>query len=336
MTSSKLAVRVIGIDVASQKIDVYDPTGKISKKEVLNTTASIQKHVISKIQNPEETFVVCEATGGYERTLVKALQAAGIAVCVANPLRIRQFAISMGAIEKTDTIDAKIIGRFGEVVDLQPTLPKTPDREHHESLVRRREQLLKMICQEQNRISHEHDKAVIAMHEKVVKLLKKQLETVDSELEAILNEEAKTNNTIVILQSVPGVGAVTISTLLVDLPELGTVNRGEIAKLAGVAPIANQSGKRDRPRAILGGRGYVRRVLYMAALVGTRHNPVIREFYQRLLAKGKLKKVALVACMRKLLTILNTMVQTKTMWRTSAPANGLEAVVEMKEVVAGA
>ena len=338
MTSSKLAVCVIGIDVASKKIDVYDPTGKIKKKEVLNTTASIQKHVISKIQNREETFVVCEATGGYERTLVKALQAAGIAVCVANPFQVRQFGKGIGVLEKTDPIDAQLLSRFGEVVELQPTLSKSPEHDHHEALVRRREQVMKMINQEQNRLGHEDDKSVRAMHDKVIKLLQKQLKHVDSELEAFLKEEAKTNNAVVVLQSVPGIGAVTTSTLLVDLPELGTLNRGQIAKLAGVAPIANQSGKREKPRSIFGGRSSVRRVLYMAALVGTRHNPVIRAFYQRLLAKGKLKKVALVACMRKLLTILNNMVHNNTVWRTSHTTKDmteLDPVLELEIVVAG-
>ena len=339
MTSSKLAVRVIGIDVASDKIDVFDPAGKIQKKEVPNTTASIRKYVISKIQNREETFVVCEATGGYERTLVKALQAEGIAVCVANPFQVRQFGKGVGVLEKTDPIDAQLLSRFGEVVDLQPTLPKSPEHEHHEALVRRREQVMKMICQEQNRLRHADDKSVQSMHEKVLKLLKKQLETVDLELEAFLKEEAKTNNAVVIMQSVPGVGVVTTSTLLADLPELGTLNRGQIAKLAGVAPIANQSGKRQKPRSIFGGRSSVRRVLYMAALVGTRHNPVIQAFYKHLRSKGKLKKVALVACMRKLLTILNNMVHNNTVWRTGDAVKDiteLDAMLEMEAVVAGA
>lgn len=315
MTSSKLATRVIGIDVAKDKIDVSDAKGKI-KKEVKNSTASIVKQIVSKIDQPGETFVVCEATGGYERTLVKAIQDAGIAVCVANPFQVRQFGKGIGVLEKTDPIDAALLRQFGEVVDLQPTAPKSPEHEHHEALVRRREQLMLMINQEQNRCAQTYDQAVIRMIDKTLKLLKTQQKSIDSQIEAFLKKEAETNNAVAVIQSVPGVGTVTTSTLISDLPELGTLNRSEIAKLVGVAPIVNQSGTRDRKRSIFGGRSHVRRVLYMAALVATRYNPVIKKFYARLLANGKEKKVALVACMRKLLTILNCMVRNNEPWRT--------------------
>lgn len=314
MTSSKLATRVIGIDVAKDKIEVSDARGKI-KKEVKNSTASIVKHLVQKIDQPGETFVVCEATGGYERTLVKAIQDAGIPVCVANPLQVKQFGKGMGVLEKTDPIDAKLIRQFGEIVDLQPTARKSPQHEQHEALVRRREQLMLMINQEQNRRAQECDKAVIRLIDETLKLLKKQMKSVDSQIEEFLNEEAKTNPAVDVIKSVPGIGTVTTSTLICDLPELGKLNREEIAKLAGVAPIANQSGTRDKKRSIFGGRSHVRRVLYMAALVATRFNPVIKKFYRRLLDKGKLKKVALVACMRKLLTILNDMVRNNEPWR---------------------
>lgn len=321
MTSSKLATRVIGIDVAKDKIDVSDANGKI-KKEVKNSTASIVKQIVSKIDQPGETFVVCEATGGYERPLVKAIQKAGIAVYVANPFQVRQFGNGIGVLEKTDPIDAALLRRFGEVVDLQPTAPRSPEHEHHEALVRRREQLMGMISQEQNRRAQTDDKAIMKMIDMTLKLLKTQQDSVDDQIEAFLKKEAETNNAVVVIQSVPGVGTVTTSTLISDLPELGTLNRSEIAKLAGVAPIANQSGKRDRQRAIFGGRSHVRRVLYMAALVATRFNPVIKKFYARLLAKGKIKKVALVACMRKLLTILNCMVRNNEPWRTEKVVTG--------------
>ena len=321
MTSSKLATRVIGIDVAKDKIDVSDAKGKI-KKEVKNSTAAIVKQIVSKIDQPGETFVVCEATGGYERTLVKAIQEAGIAVCVANPFQVRQFGKGIGVLEKTDPIDAALLRQFGEVVDLQPTVPKSPEHEHHAALVRRREQLMLMINQEQNRRAQEHDKAVVKLIDQTLKLLKTQQDSVDRQIKAFLEKEAETNNAVVIIQSVPGVGTVTTSTLISDLPELGTLNRSEIAKLVGVAPIANQSGTRDRQRSIFGGRSHVRRVLYMAALVATRYNPVIKKFYARLLAKGKVKKVALVACMRKLLTILNCMVRNNEPWRTEIVVAG--------------
>ena len=321
MTSSKLATRVIGIDVAKDKIDVSDAKGKI-KKEVKNSTAAIVKQIVSKIDQPGETFVVCEATGGYERLLVKAIQEAGIAVCVANPFQVRQFGKGIGVLEKTDPIDAALLRQFGEVVDLQPTVPKSPEHEHHAALVRRREQLMLMINQEQNRRAQEDDKAVVKLIDQTLKLLKTQQDSVDKQIEAFLEKEAETNNAVVVIQSVPGVGTVTTSTLISDLPELGTLNRSEIAKLVGVAPIVNQSGTRDRKRSIFGGRSHVRRVLYMAALVATRYNPVIKKFYVRLLANGKEKKVALVACMRKLLTILNCMVRNNEPWRTEKVVTG--------------
>jgi transposase len=321
MTSSKLATRVIGVDVAKDKIDVSDAKGKI-RKQVKNSTASIVKHLVSKIDQPTETFVVCEATGGYERPLVKAVQEAGIAVCVANPFQVRQFGKGIGVLEKTDPIDAALLRQFGEVVDLQPTATKSPEHEHHDALVRRREQLMVMINQEQNRRAQTDDKAIIRMINTTLKLLKTQQNSVDRQIEAFLKKEAETNDAVAVIQSVPAVGTVTTSTLISDLPELGTLNRSEIAKLVGVAPIANQSGTRDRKRSIFGGRSHVRRVLYMAALVATRFNPVIKNFYARLLAKGKKKKVALVACMRKLLTILNCMVRDNEPWRKEKVVTG--------------
>lgn len=255
MTSSKLATRVIGIDVSKDKLDISDCEGKI-QKEVKNSTASIVKNIVKKIAEPGETFVVCEATGGYERTLVKAMQTAGVAVCIANPFQVRQFGKGIGVLEKSDPIDADKLRQFGEMV------------------------------------------------------------------EVMLKKEAETNPAVAVVQSVPGIGPVTTSTLICDLPELGKLNRSEIAKLAGVAPIMNQSGKRDKQRSIFGGRSHVRRVLYMAALVATRHNPVIKAFYTGLIARGKEKKVALVACMRKLLTILNCMVCNNETWRTEKVVTG--------------
>ena len=327
MTSSNLATRVIGIDVAKDKLDVSDAAGKM-KKEVKNSIKPIVKYIVKKIDQPGQTLVVCEATGGYERPLVKSLQEAGIPVCVANPFQVRQFGKGMGVLEKTDPIDASLIRRFGEIVELQPTAPKSPEHEHHEALVRRREQLMDMINQEQNRRGQTIDKAVTKQIDEMLKTLKKQLDQVDRQIKEFLQEEAKTNNAVAVLQSVPGVGIVTTSTLICDFPELGKVNRNEAAKLAGVAPIANQSGTRDRKRSIFGGRTHVRRVLYMAALVATRHNPVIKKFYAKLLAKGKPKKVALVACMRKLLTILNDMVRNNELWRN-------EKVVTEEKAVTG-
>lgn len=321
MTSSKLATRFIGIDVSKDKLDISDSEDKI-RKEVKNSINNIVKQVVVKIKEPGKTFVVCEASGGYERTLVKALQDAGIPVCVANPWQVRQFAYGIGKLEKTDAIDAQLLRQFAQVVDLQPTPRKSASHEAHDALVRRREQLMLLINQEQNRLGQTYDRDVIKMIEKILRMLRRQMEDVDQRIEAFLKEEARTNQAVDVIQSVPGVGVVTTSTLIADLPELGTLNRGEIAKLVGVAPIANQSGTRDGARSIFGGRSHVRRVLYMAALTATRFNPVINKFYQRLLARGKKKKVAIVACMRKLLMILNEMVRNQEMWRQKEVVTG--------------
>lgn len=208
MTSSKLATRVIGVDVAKDKLDVCDSEGKL-KSEVKNSTASVVKHIAKKISSPDETFVVCEATGGYERTLVKALQQAGIAVCVANPCQVRQFGKGLGILEKTDPIDAKLLRTFGETVDLAPTLPKSEEQDAHEALVRRREQLLQLINQEENRRGQAWDKTSQTSISSVVKMLKKQQEAIEKKIHAFLKTEAETNPAVAILQSVPGVGIVT-------------------------------------------------------------------------------------------------------------------------------
>lgn len=316
MISSKPATRVIGVDVAKDKLDVCDSQGKM-RSEVINSTAAVVKHIVEEIESPETTFVVCEATGDYERTLVRALQNAGISVCVANPCQVRQFGKGLGLLEKTDPIDARLLRTFGETVDLMPTLPKTEAQEAHEALVRRREQLLHLINQEENRRQQAWDKTSRRSIDSVIKMLKKQQDMIEQKIREFLKQEAETNPAVEIIQSVPGVGVVTTSTLLCDLPELGTLNRRQISKLAGVAPIVRQSGNQDKQRSVFGGRRNIRRVLYMAALVATRSNPTIQTFYKRLLDRGKAKKVALVACMRKLLTILNTMVRTGQPWRIS-------------------
>lgn len=316
MITSRLATRRIGVDVGKHTLVVCDSQGHL-KREVRNSTAAIIKHIVNRIDCPGQTFVVCEASGGYERPLVKALQAAGIAVCTANPFQVRRFAQGLGLLEKTDPIDARTLCRFAEIVDLQAARPPSPAEEHQQALVQRREQLLKLISQEQNRLAQAWDPQVAGLIRQMLTQLKAQKKRVEREIEALLKQQAQTNRAVAVLESTPGVGAVTTATLLCRLPELGQLSRAAIAKLAGVAPLAQQSGQRDKPRSVFGGRSGVRRVLYMAALVATRHNPQIRAFYRRLLARGKLKKVALVACMRKLLTILNMMVRNHTPWRTA-------------------
>ena len=295
--------RYVGVDVSKATLDVKDSAGRIDRK-VPNVAEAIVQHVVSEIDSPEQTLIVCEGTDGYERPLVAAMHAAGIPVVVANPRQLRNFAIGHGILEKSDPTDAAIIRRFGpDVRNLTLATPKSEDQEKHGALARRRKSLLDMINQEENRLKQTTDPEVRQWIEQSVKSLKEQLKTVDERIKQMVAREAQANPTAGVLQSIPGVGPVTVSTRLCDLPELGRLSRGEIAKLVGVAPMVHQSGRKDGHRCIMGGRGYVRRVLYMATLVATRHNELIGQFYRRLLAKGKPKMVALTASMRKLLTI---------------------------------
>jgi transposase len=332
MNNSASAVRVIGIDVAKDKMDIADAAKQLPG-QIRNCPAGLER-LTGDLKDTEQVLVVCEASGGYELLLVRALHKAGIPVAVVNPYQVRQFARGFGKLEKSDTIDAEILRRFGELVPLKPTPPPTAEQEHLQAVVRRREQLLDLINQEQNRLDMEPDKAIRKQQEKMLQVLRKQLKAMDAELSKMLDSGAVNKTNSEIIQSVPGVGEVTTATLMCDLPELGTLNRGQIAKLAGIAPIVNESGTRSKQRAIIGGRSSVRRVLYMAALAGVRHNPVIRDFYKRLKARGKPSKVALVACMRKLLAILNEMVRHQQPWRNQPTAASKQQDAE-KVVVAG-
>ncbi len=235
-------------------------------------------------------------------------------MAVVNPRQVRDFARGIGRDEKTDPIDARVLVRFGGVVQPAPQPPKSEEQIKIEALVVRRRQILGLINQEKKRLKQTRDKDIRKSIAAILNPLEKQLEMLDNKLEkAIVANETNTRK-IEILSSVKGVGPVTVSTIIAELPELGTLNRKEVAKLVGVAPINKDSGKMTGKRKTSGGRSGIRRTLYMAALVATRHNPKIKAFYQRLLANGKLKKVALTAAMRKLLTILNTLIRTDQVW----------------------
>ena len=310
--------RVIGVDIAAENIDVNDSEGKI-RGSIPNTVAAILKHFVARIQSKHNTLVVCEATGGYEHVLVDAMHEAGIPVAVANPRQVRDFAKGHGFLEKSDTIDAQVIRRFGEDVELHLAQQRSPEEKQHQALVRRRCQLLDLISQEQNRLGQTVDAYSRKMIKATLLHLKKQQKEIDGQLVKLLAERRKNDPNVQVLESVPGIGVVTVSTLLAELPELGQLNRAQIAKLVGVAPLINQTGMSDKKRKIRGGRSQVRNVLYMATLVATRRNALIKHFYQRLLARGKPKKLALVAAMRKLLTILNEMIRHQQSWRSTEP-----------------
>jgi transposase len=256
--------------------------------------------------------------GSYQNVLVAALRAAELPVVIINPRRVRQFARSIGQLAKTDHIDARMLALYGERV--QPPLRELPDEQIQRlrALWVRREQLIEMVVMEQNRLEH----APKALHRDLrshIDYLRKQIKHADDELDREVRNSALWDK-YELLSSVPGVGPVLSAALLADLPELGRLNRGEIAALGGVAPFNQDSGSLRGQRKIEGGRTRLRRVLYVATVAAVRCNPVLRPFYLRLRALGKPPKVALVAAMRKLLVILNTMLKTKTVWRAPCPA----------------
>jgi transposase len=306
--------RVIGIDVASKKLDISDSKGKLPA-QISNTVKSIGK-LIKRIQEPEKTLVVCESSGGYEDMMVDLLHEAKVNVAVVNPRQTRYYAMAHGYLEKTDIIDSQVIRLFGEQVEVHLTKPRTEREKQLRSLTRRRVQVLTMINQEKNRLRFEDGAKQFV--EDSLKSLKKQLKLLDKQLKQHAQELSKETPNVEIISSVPGVGPVTTVTLCAELPELGQISRNQIAKLVGVAPMARQSGQSDGKRRARGGRSTVRRTLYMAALAATKTNPVIRNFYLRLLSRGKLKKVALIACMRKLLLIIHNLVRTQTKWEEKA------------------
>lgn len=305
--------RVIGIDISTERLDVADSNAKIVQ-EVDYTIDDIKSKILKFIKKPSETLVVCEATGGLEYELVDMLHDAKIDVVVANPARIRDFAKGHGFLEKSDKIDARVLQLYGKQVKVSLAKPRTLQERNFIALTRRRTQLLQLISQESNRRRQSNDPQVKAFLDDMLKSLKTQMKTVDSCIEKALVEQAKTNPTIDVIRSVPGVGVVLTATLVAELPELGTISRTKIAKLVGVAPMIKQSGKSDERRRARGGRGGVRRVLYMATLAATQKNEVIKKRYIKLVSSGKPKKLALVACMRTLLTILNDMARHQTKW----------------------
>ena len=303
----------IGFDVSKAKLD-FAQESQAKPETIDNNSTSIKKLIASLTDAQRKTtLVVVEATGGYERLLVESLQDAAVAVAVVNPRRVREFAKGIGIDAKTDSIDSKVIARYGEVVALKPVQPKTKAQKELAALVTRRRQLLKMINMEKNRLGQAIPVAAKLIKE-MLKSLKKQLKTLDQQIAKAVENEKTASRKVQIMHSVKGIGPVAISTFIAELPELGLLTRGQIAKLVGVAPINDDSGKHQGNRKTFAGRSSVRRVLYMAALVATRHNERIKIFYQRLLAKGKPKKLALVAAMRKLLTIINSLIKRDELW----------------------
>jgi transposase len=313
-TNSEQAVSV-GIDVSKENLDMdFAPTrGPV---RCANTPAG-HAVIVTHLSAMNVRVIVIEATGGYERALVAELAAAGLPVVVVNPRQVRDFARALGRLAKTDQIDAAVLADFG--LAIQPPQRPLPDAETvqmREKLTRRR-QVVEMITAETNRQEHATTPAVRRSVEAVLKVLRAQLQQIEDDLDQSIRRSPVWQEKADLLQSTPGIGPQTTRILLVQVPELGQCSRQQIAALVGVAPLNRDSGKHRGRRTIWGGRSEVRACLYMATLVATRFNPKIRSHYQRLLAAGKCKKVALTACMRKLLTILNAMVREGKPWQTT-------------------
>lgn len=310
---------VVGVDVAKAHVDVAVVGGELEARRFANEPEG-HSALVAALQPLGVALVVMEATGGYEAALACALQAGGLAVAVINPRQARDFARSMGQLAKTDAIDARVLAELAAVLvrrdDLARFVRPMPDEQQQwlAALVTRRRQLLTMLHSERQRLQI-MPKRLHPSIEAIVAAIKAQLDEVDAQMVTHVREHFGELDRL--LQSTSGIGPVASATLIAELPEIGKLNRREIASLVGIAPMAHDSGSKRGRRRIQGGRFEVRRVLYMATLTAARHNPVIKTFYDRLRAAGKLPKVALVACMRKLLTIVNAMVRTGSHWAPS-------------------
>jgi transposase len=302
----------IGIDVSKATLDLaiheQESTWRFS-----NDAAGVTE-LINFIAPSKTALIVLEATGGLEAGVTNQLIAARLPVSVVNPTRVREFAKAINQYAKTDRIDAKLIAHFAFKLRPAVTNGRSPEQSLLSAVVRRRQQVIQMLTAEKNRV-HITAQAVLDSVTDHIAILERERDRLSQQIAELIRADPVWREKEQILQSVPGIGPVTAATLLAELPELGTVSRQKVASLAGVAPFNRDSGRKRGRRRTFGGRSQVRRTLYMAALSASKSNPVIRRFYQRLLERGKEKKVALTACMRKLLAIVNTMLLNMEPWR---------------------
>lgn len=303
----------VGIDVSKAYLEIaLGQEG--SSLRVANDQAGIDD-LLEKLQALPAELVVVEASGGFERPLAATLAASGIAVAVINPRQGRDFARATGRLAKTDRLDAKVLARFAEVLRPVPRLLPDEEAREFQAILARRRQLIQMMTAEKNRLGATVSKVVSGRIQAHVRWLEKELSRTDRDLDEAIEQSPTWRENEALLRSVPGVGPVLCRTLLAELPELGSLSPRELSALVGVAPLNRDSGTLRGRRTVWGGRARVRGALYMGALVAARFNPSIKAFYERLLASGKPKKVALVACMRKLLVILNALMRDRTFWR---------------------
>lgn len=305
----------VGIDVSSQTLEVAS-TDQAKTWQVGNDAAGLEV-LVSQLSTLAPALTVLEATGGYEFEAACALQAAGLAVAVVNPRTARDFARAMGALAKTDALDARMLAAFARVLHQHPERERfvkplaDAELQRLQALVLRRRQLVQMITSERQRMRIAHLAARPSI-ERVIEFLKNELS--DSDADVAAHVQRHHAELAAALSSVPGIGAASVAVLLAELPELGKLDRRRMAALVGVAPLNRDSGQMRGQRSIWGGRADVRRTLYMATLSAVRHNVILKAHYEHLLAAGKRKKVALVACMRKLLTMLNAIAKHGSKW----------------------
>lgn len=302
----------VGIDVCKKYLDVcIRSTGECFRTE---NNASGFKVIQERLVGYLPCLLIAESTGGYEADMVRSLQKKGLSVAVINPRQARDFAKAVGRLAKTDKIDARVLAHFGEAVKPLVKAISNEDEASLSALAQRRRQLVDMLTVEKNRLGHAHGSTSKSI-KKSIEFLNKQLKDVEKQLAEYVKSDEEWSRKTEVLKSIRGVGQIIAVTLVADLPELGKVSHKEIAALAGLAPFNRDSGLMKGKRSIWGGRATVRTALYMGALVAVRFNPVLKAFYEKLCRAGKQKKVALIACARKLLTIMNSMIKNDTKWQ---------------------
>lgn len=302
----------VGIDISKKHLDLALQPGT-TEFRLPNTEPGVQQ-LLKRLQKLQPQLILLEATGGYEFLVVAALREAQLPVCFINPLRVRNFARSLGILAKTDKLDARVLARYAH--DLRPQPRPLPEAQQQElkHLMTRRRQVLKMVQMEKNRLDTAPFPSIQRSIRQVLDTLQAQLKDLDRDLHDFVRQDPLWQENDRILQSTPGVGPCTSCAALAWLPELGRLNHREISALVGTAPFNRDSGDLRGKRCIQGGRHQMRQALYMATLAALRFNPVIRNFYQRLLQAGKAKKLAIIACMRKLLCVLNAMIKNRQPW----------------------
>ncbi len=301
----------VGIDVSKKSLDVA--VRPLSIRWSCMRDEKEYPALIERLQELRPTLIVLEATGGLDVPVVTALVSAGLPTVVVNPRQVRDFAKAIGRLAKTDTIDADVLAHFGDALHPEQRATKDLSSQELSAILARRRQLVDMLTAEKNRLSSAPSRVRSNIQQHIDWLIR-QIDDVEKDMLTLLRENKVWRDKDELLQSVPGVGSVLARTLIADLPELGTIKNRPLAALTGLAPLNRDSGQYRGTRHVWGGRSQVRSVLYMATLAACRHNSVIRQFYNRLIEKGKKRKVAIVACMHKLLNILNAIVSSGTPW----------------------